>query len=274
MKANKAEQQGLVTLLNRLYQDIRLIEQRWHIQADTNDFRPRIDSVHDAVQALTSGHTSATHHRLTVEFLAYDIDRLRFIQASPMPRRASMQPLSPTTALVPSGPAGPATGTPNAGEKSCLADLYKHYSVLFAALLAQKADDDYQARINEADSAFENLAATQDAVKQETGQPVDLEALLDAHIEDDALLRKLLATIGKGRKSRRDALHFCQEAMEQTDEKRRTVEKAHRTYVTGQLNIYENARDMVKNMAASGVNVVGEFVENAIREAQKGGRGR
>jgi hypothetical protein len=58
-----------------------------------------------------------------------------------------------------------------------------------------------------------------------------------------------------------------------TDKQIKTIEQAHFSFATGQLAIYENAREVVKKMAVSGMNIVGNFVESAVQAARSGGRG-
>lgn len=62
--------------------------------------------------------------------------------------------------------------------------------------------------------------------------------------------------------------------MKAADKQIKTVEQAHFAFATAQLAIYENAKEVVKKMAVNGLNIVGNFVENAVREATRGaGRG-
>lgn len=275
MKANKAEQQALITLLNRIYEEIRTLEEQWDIRVDANDFRPRIEYFHDAVRALTTG---GLNKRLTVEFLAYDISMLRYIQTNPMARNKGAKATgSPSTNVVvrPAKPylSGKAETT---AAKQALSDLYKNYAVLFAALLSESADRDYYSRLNEYNSEVEDLSAMEQAVKGKKNSEINMEELADQIIDDPEQMNKVLIAARKAKKGRllaSEALRLFKEMMQAADKGIKVIDQAHFTFATGQLAVYENARDVVKKMATQGMNIVGSFVENAVQEAsRKGGR--
>jgi hypothetical protein len=279
LKANKAQAQALVTLLNRLYAEIRVIEEAWDIRADAGDFRPRIEYFHDAVRALTAGLESK---RLTVEFLAYDMSMLRHIQANPMakPKGAKVTG-SPGTAVIQRPEKGGVFHKPDSREaKFALADLYKHYAVIFVALLADSADRNYYTRLNNCNSQVEELAALEEAIKAASGKrdvPVNVQELADHAIDDPDLIRKLLSSL-QGKRANRllasEAQQSVKALMQLADKEIKTIDKAHFTFATSQLGVYENARDVVKNMAVQGMNIVGQFVQQAVQEAsRKSGRG-
>lgn len=274
MKANHAQQQALITLLNRIYEDIRAIESDWDLRGENNDFRPRIEYFHDAVRAMTSGDHSG--NRLSVEFLAYDISMLRHIQANPMVRPKSKMPLSPKTdVMLPAKVSRDAK--PDRAIKQQLAELYTNYSVLFVALLSDAADRNYYSRVEENNTEVAEIATLENAVKSKKDSTIDIEALAEQYIDDPDLLNKILAQFGSAKKKRlpaTEAQRKLKEMMQQSDKNIKTVEQAHFTYVTAQLAVYESARDVVKKMAVQGMNIVGQFVESAVAEAARGQRGR
>jgi len=279
MKANKAEQQGLITLLNRIYSEIRDVEQDWDIRVDEKDYRPRIEYFHDAIRALTSGMDAERTGRLSVEFLAYDITMLRHIQANPLARSKGAKPTgSPSTSLMVRPSAINSKGKPDESIKQRLTDGYKSYAVLFAALLSDSADRNYQNRLNECNNAFENLAMLEQMLKssaQKKDTEINLEDFVEQQTGDDDLAEKIRATIASKRKRvmASETVRACKEMMNTADKQIKTIEKAHFTYTMSQLAVYEGARDVVKKMAQQGMNIVGDFVENAVREA-RGGKGR
>lgn len=59
----------------------------------------------------------------------------------------------------------------------------------------------------------------------------------------------------------------------QLENEKQQADKAHLSYVTSQLAVYEEARDTVKRLAAQGMNLAGKFVENAINQSAGRGRG-
>jgi hypothetical protein len=280
MKATQAEEQALIALLNRIYGDIRTIELEWRILVDANDYRPRIEYFHDAIRMLTSGqHRSPSGKgRLSVEFLAYDISMLRHIQANPLVK-SKTKGQSPKT-QVQKDPMLHAAHIPiDSGVKLKLADLYKNYAVLFAALLADTADRNYQSRVGEHNEEVEGLAqVTQAALAMKSDTPIDIENLIDMHIDDLTLMSKILFRLRSGKSRRslppKEAAKHLKDAIAEVDKEIKSIEKAHFTYVTAQLAVYEGARDVVKGMAVKGLNIVGGFVENAVRDAMRGGKER
>lgn len=277
MSANKSGKQAIINILNGIYSEIHNIENDIGIRVDDKDLRPRIEYFHDAVRALTSGATG--NKRLSIEFLAYDISMLRFIQANPVARtKGAKLNLSPSTGLISGRESEYIYGNSSANIKSRLAELYKNYSVLFAALLSESADRDYQSKVNEFNYEVENIAVLEDAAKKmrrKSDAEINIESLIEQNIDDPDIARKLFSVIA-GRKKKilaEEVMKKASEMIKATDKQIKTIEKAHFTYVTSQLAIYENAKEVVKKMAVSGMNIVGNFVENAVSEATRGGRG-
>ena len=277
MKANKAEQQALVTLLNRIYGEIRAIEEQWDIRVSESDFRPRIEYFHDAIRALTAGggHGYEKSGRLSVEFLAYDIGMLRHIQERPMAKPRGAKLAHPPGSVTLPATAASFTVKGDSSVRYELSDRYKSYSVLFVALLSDTADRNYQNRLNECNSEVEELARLEKKVRQAANNKdvtIDLQALAEEHLDEPDLIRRLLAGAGKAKLKASEALRAGKEIMAANDRQIKTIEKAHFTYATSQLAIYEGARDVVKKMATSGMNIVGDFVQNAVSEAARGGK--
>lgn len=283
MKASKTQQTALIGLLNRTYQEIAEVEGQWGIHAADNDYRPRIEYFHDAVRSYSEreGHGIEGHGRLSIEMLAYDIGMLRFIQAEPIPRGHKPGKLSAETGVAHSTLPrmfGDKTGVkPDASVRNRLADLYKNYAVLFAALLANAADYNYMTRINEGNAQVEDLAALLQSVKEQGAAEIDLEALMGAEIMTPELINKLFAALRSGTLKKRmgvkEAQQKLKEIEQEVEKEIKAIEQAHMNYATGQLAIYEHAKETVKKMATKGFNIVGAFVESAVREAQRGGRG-
>jgi hypothetical protein len=283
MKANKSEQKALITLLNRLYREIRDIEEDWDIRIDETEFRPRIEYFHDAVRALTSsgGRGSDIKDRLSVEMLAYDISMLRYIQAEPLPKSPKNRRLSAMTEIVESSlprVSGDKAGLkPDASVKYKLADLYKSYGVFFSALLSDAADRNYATRIEDINAEVEDAAAFLHSIQDKGDAQIDLEAMAEAQVQSGDLMNKIIVAFKSGKLKKRmqamEAHRKLKEIATAIDKENKTVEMAHMTYATTQLAIYEGARDVIKKMAFKGFNIIGDFVESAITEAQRGGRG-
>ncbi len=223
MKLSASEQKTIVGLLTRIYHDLLAVETEFQLLAGEGDFRPRIEHFHDAVRAFTSGEHDSK--RLAVEWLAYDLSCLRYLQSHPL---ASFKPhgetLSPGTQLVEIKPAlVPKAKKPGRDTKERIRELYQHYAVLFAGLLKPFADRDWRDRV------------------EELGQ--DIEEIHALNAKDTRIREK--------------------------EKQIATIDAAHMNYVIAQLGIFEDAKDMVKKMAASGMNLVGRFVESSLADAKR-----
>ena len=97
------------------------------------------------------------------------------------------------------------------------------------------------------------------------------------HIEHDALrerVQQMLAsggTINLNDKQQVEGMLGSIEAGLQQEQA--TLDQAHTNYVTGQLMVYEQSKDTIKKLIASGLNLAGKFLENAMSAAQGQGRG-
>lgn len=273
MKADRSTQLALINILNGIYSEIHNIEEQLQIRIDESDFRPRIEYFHDAVRALTTGGMG--NKRLTVEYLSYDVAMLRYIQANPLARsKGGKLNLSPGTALMTGNEPEYSTGR-NSNVKVQLSELYKNYSVLFVALLAEPADRDYQSKVETCNEEVENIAYVQKATKaaaRNESSEINIEDILQQYMDDPVLARKIFALLGNRKKViAGEALKKLSEMMKTSDKQLKATEQAHFTFTTSQLAIYENARDVVKKMAVGGMNIVGNFVQAAVNEASRGG---
>jgi hypothetical protein len=286
MKANKATQRALINMLGRVYREILAVEEEWDIRGDDGDFRARIEYFHDAVRAFSAGGGVGTEGkgRLSVEMLAYDIGMLRYIQASPIPKpKGKNRKLSPMTDVAENTlprVAGDKAGVkPDAEVRNRLADLYKSYGVLFAALLSEAAERNYKSRIEESNAEVEDMAAFMRGVAAKAKQDLqfDLEGFATGQVTTPDLMNKLLAAFHSGKLKKRmaaaEAHRKLKDIAQGIDKEHKNIEQAHMNYALGQLAVYEGARDVLKKMAFKGFNIVGDFVENAVSEARRGGRG-
>lgn len=274
MKANQQQKQALISVMARMCQEINAVEARFGVVASEKDLRPRIEYFHDVVRLYTQANTHGYERtgRLTVESLAYDISLLRQIQANPISRVAipvQYAPQGSGKSLVPEGYQDPKRMDGDARMR--LMDLYKNYTVLFAAMMAEIADRNFQTRTGENNAQVEELAALEAQIKKHPPE-TDIAHLLN-HIADPDLRAKLVAKL-RGNAKAAIAVKEAKAIMAKLDEENARIDKAHMSYLSSQLMIYENAKDIVKKMAQSGMNVVGDFMENAMREAASHGRGR
>lgn len=280
MKPSPQEQATLVQLLDKIYAQIREIEAKYQIMGQEGDYRVRIEYYHDAVRTVTAGEDRGVtkDSRLSAERLAYDVTMLRHIQAKPMTAGRGQQHFSSSTALAKQGQYAGAP-EPTREERADLKQRYKDYTVLFVALLAEKADRNAQTRTEDANVIVADCAMLKGLLAKLQRGEIGLPEIMAAieHLEHDDLRRALRTLLGMGRLKAED----LGQAMEQTqavgraaDEEIRKIDQAMMSFATSQLAVYEEAKDTVKSLASQGMNIAGKFVENAMRQAQGQGRGR
>ena len=278
---NASGKAALIPIMSGQYEQITAIETRYGIRFKEGDMRARIDYFHDALRALTSGEADiySPHSRLSVEHLAYDLAQLRQIQAKPLmvgiidPKRAAAS----RGELVPEHQAGSMNVGPDRATRQELAQLYKDYTVLFAALFAEVADMNYQSRNEEMDTAVEDIGLVEqvmDQLKKGIITQEQAQAAIAA-VENDQLraqMQKLLAQ-KLGAKEQNTVKEKLDAVESQIADDKKRIDAAHLNYATGQLAVYEDSKDTVKRLAAQGMNLAGKFVENAISKGAGKGQG-
>lgn len=282
MAFDLGEQAAIIELMNGKFHDILAIESAWNIRLSEGDMRPRIEHFHDAVRALTSGSASLydKNSRLSVEQLAYDLSMLRQVQDRPVGtiNRATEKSLS--TALVKQDEAGAGIPKlPPQGLRSELISHYRDYTVFFAALFAEVAERNCQSRVDYIDASVTDIGLIEDMLEQLIAGTITPEQAMHdmMHVERDDLRERIQALLARKKLSVREK----QEAREMLskiegglDKEKKGIEQSHLTYATGQLAVYENAKDTVKRLASAGLNLAGKFLDNAMQAAQRGkGRG-
>lgn len=275
MKLSQSEQDQILALMTRLYVDISDIESRHNLLIGEGDYRPRIEYFHDAIRAFTSKKpvTSDGKSRLNIEWLSYDVQALRYVQSMPLASLSPHPHFSASTDIAnrTKGALAPASQRPDRATKEQLAELYQRYAILFAALLKPFADNDYYERTDEAN---QDIATILSLVAQlEKGGAT--AALTDSihNLEDDVLRIMLQNFVQSGKIKKPQEMNKLLTALKGEVKKKnktvKTVEQAHMDYALAQLGLYEASKDVVKKMAASGMNLVGNFVEKAMRETQR-----
>lgn len=272
---NAAEQEAIVQFLLRIHADICQLETGLQLLAGDGDYRPRIEHFHDAVRAFTSGNPTAREPggRLSVEWLAYDLQALRYIHAKPMAILAKHDAaLSPEKQIIEIPPHAlvPPPKQADRATRDQLAELYQHYALLFAALLKPFADRDWQARTDALNNDVRDIHALLD---QFDHGKLDAAMATIQQLEDPKLRQELMTFIQQQKQKKSEELQALLSGLKKTakqkDEEIAAVEKAHLQYGLAQLAIYEAAKDLLKKMARSGMNLAGKFVENAVRETQR-----
>ncbi len=272
------EAQALIGIMSRQYEDIRAIEAAHQIFGREGDYRPRIEYYHDAVRALTSGEDDGSKHsRLSVERLAYDIGMLRHIQAKPLLHGRSDTHLSPHTDVAVDSDSGEFP-RPDRDTRQHLVQLYKDYTVLFAAIFSEKADNNAQIRTEEATMLVEDCQTLEDLMQKLSNGDIDMTDLITAvhHLEHDELRAAILQLIQAQKEAGPDLANMSTKVHETTEKLHQeinAIQTAATSYSLAQLAVYEDAKETVKRLAAQGMNIAGKFVENAISQSQGQGRG-
>lgn len=280
MKFDGAEQAAIIELMHGKYSQLLPIETEWGIRLHEGDWRPRIEHFHDAVRALTSGEGDlyAKQSRLSVENLAYDLGQLRQIQNKPVGLINRATEKSAGSALIKRSEAGASTPkTPPQAVRGQLVSLYRDYMVFFAALFAQVADLNYQSRMETAEQSQADLHLIEDVMgKLVAGKISAAEALHELmHVEEDQLRERisgLLARKGLSAREKQEAMALMAQIGRGLAEEKKRLDTAHLNYATGQLAVYEEAKETIKRLQSQGLNLAGKFVEQAMR-GQGAGKG-
>ncbi|MCI5048872.1 MAG: hypothetical protein MRY32_00865 [Rickettsiales bacterium] len=273
--------QALIPIMQNYYAEILAIEEEWGIRFKEGDMRARIEYFHDAIRALTSGSDNlyAKGSRLSIEHLAYDLSQLRQIQAKPVGKMTRNTEMSAGDEVVSMQDAARGRrSSPDRGTRQELGRLYKDYTVFFAAIFAEIADMNFQARCDEVDATVEDIGMIEQVLnKLAAGDITPQQALAELdQIEQDVLREKLQAMVSNQKidiAAKDQILDQLENFQAQLDEEKTNADKAHMSYKTSQLAIYENSKDTVKKLAAQGLNIAGRFVENALSQGQGQGRG-
>ncbi len=283
MAIGDQSQVAIIELMSGKYQQILGLETEWGIRLTEGDMRPRIEHFHDAVRALTSGSADmyAKHSRLSVEHLAYDLSLLRQVQNKPVGTINRATEKSAGDALVKMGEAGASRSKlPPSNVRSDIAALYCGYTVFFAALFAEVADRNYFTRSDVIDESVGDIGTIEQVLDQLIAGKMSVAQALHelADVERDDLRERLQAMLSRKGLSAREKQEA--RAMLGTIEKglakeKKDLDAAHMNYRTGQLAIYEDTKDLVKQLAGQGLNLAGKFVDNAMKAADQGkGQGR
>lgn len=273
-QSGSSPKDALIPLLGEIYERIHQAESKIGLWAGENDHRPRIERFHDAVRAYTSGMSPyASGSRLAIEQLAWDISMLRSIQTNPlMPMPRSQRQSASTDVAVRRPNAVGEPGNPKASArafKAQLTDDYRNYGVMFVALLAEVADINHNSRMEDKDAVVEELANLRASI---TGKAVNLHKLAAQKIYDPELLAEVQSLLPKETIGTGEALAILNNLMRKTDSDQSKLDKAHITWLSGQLAMYEQGKEVVQHLLRNGMNLAGRFLEDTM--ARGGGHGR
>lgn len=271
MKINSKDQEVILSLLTQLYLEIVSIEQKFKLIAGRGDMRPRIDYFHDAVRAFAG--EGANHPRLSIENLAYDLKCLNYIRQMPLsPFRDGTEGSSPSQEIITTDIALTTTGNrPDRKIRAQITELYGKYSVMFAALLKQAADYDYEER----EQTIKNDTKDLYSIIHQFENKIDIDTITQlTHQLDETELRVIILTFLQHKKHKNKSdieklLKHLKNIIKQKDKNIEILEKSHHNFAMAQLSIFENSKDMLKDLALQGMNLIGKFVEASIAESKR-----
>lgn len=287
------KREALISIMNATYQEVREIEFAHGLRVGDTDFRPRIEHFHDAVRVLSHQpeHMYYPNTRLSVENLAYDMACLRYIQDRPLAKLAHDAPVpqlrNPPPGIAKLPPAPDSVQEPVGASKAVppnvkidLAAHYRSYAVMYAALFAETADMNFQTRQNENDTAVQDMAQVEQMLKKVERGEMKIEQVTEMIQQlENPQLRKQLMTLLQ-RKAKRSEKYAAMQAMLQNqmnavDMQTKSMDKAHMNFLSGQMLMYQESKDLVRKLSAQGMGMAGQFLENALSQgAGRGGPGQ
>lgn len=276
MKLSAKDQTTLINLLARYCDDIAEVEKDYKLWVGQTDTRPRVEYFHDAIRTFTLNPSiEEVQERLSVERLTYDLQALRYLSEKPFASLSGSPHLSASTTLVPIMPGLVTTAKkPDRETKEALGEMYKKYALLFAALLKRAAENDY---LDRSEIINDEVANIKEVIEQLNKGDMNAIATSAQHLDDTTLKQLLQEFLASSKGKQKAALPALLAKFKATTQRKDRALKALETsfthYTTTQLAIYENGRDTLKKMVASGLNIVGEFVEASVKAAGQG-RGR
>lgn len=271
-----SDRHALLPLIIAKYEQINMLERQHQIFGHEGDFRPRIDYYHDAVRALGNDYLNglSKDSRLSAERLAYDIEMLRLISSRPLVAGRGDHHFSVSDALTVYHQHH-AEQRPDRQVKQQLGDCYKDYTVYFAAIMVDFMEDNIRARKEESNVMLEDCHHLEQMLKQFAQGTIDVQQVMRGAqaLEHDGLRRKLVQMLAKGAPSKSEvqgAIGTVQQTREYIRNDVTEMNKAGMRFATSQLMVYEQSRDMVKRMAAQGLNIVGKHTGQTMGDHDKG----
>lgn len=169
-----------------------------------------------------------------------------------------------------------------------LGNLYANYTLLFAAALKDTVNKNHKELLENMDQFVEDSHELQQLIQQLMQEQkldlTDLKILVEQEQNEEMKkqLFEVLIHMDRIARDKRDAsIDFAkivadqlQQMMNEKDKQIDALEKAHFGFLSGQLMVYQNSQDLVKKMAMSGLNIAGQFMENATAKGPFKGAGR
>lgn len=270
MKINSKDQEAIISLLTEIYLELAVLEMQYKLLAGCGDMRPRIDYFHDAIRAFTS--KGKQHQRLSIELLSYDLSCIRYITKIPLAPFRGEGKLSPSQEIITTDADLMTIGNrPDRKTRLRITELYQHYGVMFAALLKPVADDDYHDRT---ETLNNDVSDIQTIIRQFEGKlDINIVSRLAQHLEEGEMRIILVTFLQQKRQHHKDdvkkLLGHLKNHIKQKDELIKSIDKAHLSFATSQLAIFEDSKELLKKLAVQGMNLVGKFVEASVADTRR-----
>jgi hypothetical protein len=268
------KQQVLINIIQNKYAEISEIERKFGIFGIDGDFRPRIEHYHDAIRAIDNDVADGLHRnsRLSAERLAYDVEMLRQITARPTVAGRGEHHLS-TQNEVALNQQLAENINPDAADKRKLTALYRDYTVFFIALLLEKIEDNITARTEENDILVQDCYRLEQALAGLNAGNIDINNVIKSAkmLENDGLRHKIMTMLAKGAPSKDEissSIATLQNVRRSLAEEKKTLDAAGMRFATSHLMVYEGAKDTVKQLMQSGINIAGKHTESAMQHNQ------
>jgi hypothetical protein len=168
-----------------------------------------------------------------------------------------------------------------------LTELYGRYTLLFAALVQNLVNRDFEELLEELNQFVSDAASLQALIveslyaqsKDAEINPNEIEQLIN-QVSNESLKVKLMIFLHelsqvKQRRNRFEILEstkmYLDELMKSADNTINELDKKHMTFLSGQMMVYQQSQDIVKAFATQGLNLAGQFI--ASETARGTGRG-
>ncbi|MCC7260150.1 MAG: hypothetical protein IT567_03880 [Alphaproteobacteria bacterium] len=167
------------------------------------------------------------------------------------------------------------------GEAARLAEAYARYTLLFAAALVETVNTNYMELLEGLDQLVEAAAELKHAVADRSaGQDLSMAQLeqLLAEIQNRELHENIEVFLHKQMQERNrrntEQMHeHLNSVMRNADERIKNLESSHFSFLSTQLAVYEESKDLVKKLAGQGLNIAGRFVGQATAQGTQRGKG-
>lgn len=157
-----------------------------------------------------------------------------------------------------------------------LADAYEHYALLYAAALAQSVDASYKLHRDNLDSVVSDSYSLLKLIErlESGGEKLPIHQLerLVRETENDELRRRLQAILDSQRvdKSGGGMKNALNGVMQGAENELAVLEKNHFQFLSNQLSVYEEGKNIIKQLAGQGLNLAGKFVAAAAAATARG----